>query len=177
MLFEASLEFLQDSEDPEEDSASSSDITAAPLPGPPLATVAVEMLPMHFDPALREEQAIAMMLGANTANTANNANTFQFAFEDYYSLRLQVLSGLTLDALFLPHSPLSSAPLTPHANSWAAILSHGAFSTHGPPPAPADLIAMATQQLSNRRLLCVLEACCLGGAELELVLIRAFVLS
>ncbi|KAK7910120.1 hypothetical protein WMY93_014804 [Mugilogobius chulae] len=166
VLFEASLEFLQDSEDSDEDSGSSSFITTAP----PLATIAMETLPVRFDPDHKEELALALTLGANTAD---NAHMFQFAFEDYYSLQLQVLSGLSLDVLFLPD--LAPA-LVRHSNSWTSILSHGVFSPHGPPPAPADLIATATQ-LSNQRLLCVLEACHLGGDRTELVLSRAFVLN
>ncbi|KAI9527212.1 hypothetical protein NQZ68_032793 [Dissostichus eleginoides] len=38
---------------------------------------------------------------------------------------------------------------------------------------PGDLIDMAAQ-LSNQRLMCVLEACHLGGASTELVLSRTF---
>ncbi|XP_072315292.1 RPA-related protein RADX [Eucyclogobius newberryi] len=166
VLFEASLEFLQDSEDSEEDSAPSSYITAAST----LEPIATETLPVRYDPAQKEALSIALTMGAGVADGAHG---FQFAFEDYYSLRLQVLSGLSLDVLFLPD--LAPAPAC-HSNSWVSILAHGAFSPHGPPPAPADLVATAAQ-LSNRRLLCVLEACRLGGDKVELVLSRAFVLN
>lgn len=40
-------------------------------------------------------------------------------------------------------------------------------------PPTADLIATAAQ-LTNRRLVCVLEACALGGDNVELILNRAF---
>ncbi|CAL9694823.1 unnamed protein product [Knipowitschia caucasica] len=168
VLFDASLEFLQDSEDPVEDSAPSSYITTIP----PLAPIAVETLPVRFDPAHKQELAVVTAMDGNMASSEHN---FQFDFEDYYSLGLQctMLSGSTLDVVFLPS--LSPSPAR-HSNSWAAILSHGAFSPHCPPPAPVDLIATATQ-LSNQRLLCVLEACHLGGASLELVLTRGFVLN
>lgn len=108
--------------------------------------------------------------------------------------------GVMMDAVFLPHLSSSSTPLLRHSNSWTSILSHGAFSSHTPPPSPgespirdfpvhllphteghgaplispsADLIATAPQ-LANQRLVCVLEACHLGGARTELVLSRGF---
>lgn len=40
-------------------------------------------------------------------------------------------------------------------------------------PPTADLIATVAQ-LTNRRLVCVLEACVLGGDKVELILNRAF---
>uniref|UniRef100_A0AAQ4R8Y1 RPA-related protein RADX-like n=1 Tax=Gasterosteus aculeatus aculeatus TaxID=481459 RepID=A0AAQ4R8Y1_GASAC len=85
--------------------------------------------------------------------------------------------GVLVDTLFLPLSSSSpSPPLLAHANTWTSILSHGSFCPHTPPPSPADLISAATQ-LANQRLVCVLEACHLGGATTELVLSRAFPLN
>lgn len=162
------MEFIKNTDDADEDSScsSSSFVTAPPTP-----VVAVETLPMRYDHVHRREQAVAVGMGGNMADEAEK---FEFAFEDYYCLRLRVLSGQDLEVLFLPHSS-SSSPLH-HSNSWAAILSHGSFSANVPPPAPADLIATATQ-LATQRLLCVLETCHLGGATTELILSRAFTLS
>ncbi|KAI3376295.1 hypothetical protein L3Q82_016401, partial [Scortum barcoo] len=101
---------------------------------------------------------------------------FDFTLEDYYTLRLRALSDAVLvDVVFLPHSSSSSPspPSLPHPNTWTSILSHGAFSSHTPPPSPGDLINMAAL-LTNQRLVCVLEACHLGGATTELILSRAF---
>lgn len=109
--------------------------------------------------------------------------------------------GVMLDVLFLPSTPgnLHWRPLAlTHDNTWDSVLAHGGFSPHAPPPTPgklcvgvcwpfslilelqrpvslptADLIATATQ-LTNQRLVCVLEACALGGDKVELVLNRAF---
>ncbi|KAL3050812.1 hypothetical protein OYC64_001140 [Pagothenia borchgrevinki] len=69
---------------------------------------------------------------------------FESAPNDYYTLRLRALS----DGVFLD---VVFLPLSP----------------------PGDLIDMAAQ-LSNQRLMCVLEACHLGGASTELVLSRAY---
>lgn len=106
--------------------------------------------------------------------------------------------GVFVDAIFLPVAPPSSLH---HSNTWISILSHGAFSSHTPPPSPglshtqkhthvlytvglntrfrlslsADLIAMASQ-LANQRLICVLEVCHLGGATTEIILTRGFLL-
>ncbi|KAM6949202.1 RPA-related protein RADX [Aplochiton taeniatus] len=72
-----------------------------------------------------------------------------------------------------PPLGLPLSPALSHPNTWSSILTHGAFSTHTPPPGPADLIATATQ-LANQRLVCVLEACHLGGNRTEIVLTRAY---
>ncbi|XP_051800645.1 RPA-related protein RADX-like isoform X2 [Acanthochromis polyacanthus] len=173
ILFEASMEFLQsvnqDDEDDDEDDDASSFVTA--LSPPTVPTVAMETFPMCYDHTHWEEQAAAVVMGGTT--TAGKFNT---AIEDYYTLKLRALSdGVLFDAIFLPHA-WSSCPCPlqlPHSNTWTSILSHGAFSSHTPPPSPADLIAMAAQ-LTNQRLVCVLEACHLGGASMELVLSRAF---
>uniref|UniRef100_UPI0037E86038 LOW QUALITY PROTEIN: RPA-related protein RADX n=1 Tax=Semicossyphus pulcher TaxID=241346 RepID=UPI0037E86038 len=175
ILFEASMEFLEntrpaeDEEDDDDDDTSS--FNTAPLP-PAFPLVAVETLPMRYDHAHREEQADAVSM----AGKAMAAGRFDVGQEDCYTLRLKALSdGVLVDAIFLPHS--SSSSLSPallhHSNTWNSILSHGAFSSHTPPPSPADLIAMAAQ-LANQRLVCVLEACHLGGDKTELILSRAF---
>ncbi|KAE8277418.1 RPA-related protein RADX [Larimichthys crocea] len=170
ILFEASMEFLEDEDDEDEDDDedSSSFVTAPLLPAiPPVAT---ETLPLRYDHARREEQADAVAMGGR----AFAIRKFDSALEDYYTLRLRALSdGVLLDAIFLPHCSSPSPPLLHHSNTWTSILSHGAFSSHTPPPSPADLISMASQ-LANQRLVCVLEACHLGGATAELILSRAF---
>ncbi|KAM9335144.1 RPA-related protein RADX [Symphorus nematophorus] len=176
ILFEASMEFLEstnadeDDDDDDDDEDASSFVTAPLLPAFP--PIAVETLPMRYDHACREEQAGAVAMGGRATAVCGK---FDSAPEDYYTLRLRALSdGLSVDAHFLPHSsPSPPPPLLHHPNTWTSILSHGAFSSHTPPPAPADLIGMATQ-LANQRLVCVLEACHLGGATTELILSRAF---
>ncbi|KAF6720425.1 hypothetical protein FQA47_002912 [Oryzias melastigma] len=173
ILFQASMEFLENPEEDEEEQEDEdvSSFTTAPLP-PAFQPVAMETLPMRFDHAHREEQAavVTMEAGATT-------RTFNSAPEDYYTLRLRALSdGVQVDTVFLPHSSSSGSSLRGHSNTWTSILSHGAFSSHAPPPSAADLIAMAAQ-LTNQRLVCVLEACHLGGARTELVLTRAFQLT
>ncbi|XP_029283810.1 RPA-related protein RADX isoform X2 [Cottoperca gobio] len=171
ILFEASMEFLENSnadEDDDDDDGDTSSFVTAPLL-PPFPPVAVETLPMRYNHTRREEQAVVLAMGGGRATAADS---FDSALEGYYTLRLRALSdGESIDAVFLPHSP--SAPLAPHSNTWTSILSHGAFSSHTPPPSPVDLINMAAQ-LSNQRLVCVLEACHLGGDTTELVLSRAF---
>ncbi|XP_027894505.1 RPA-related protein RADX isoform X3 [Xiphophorus couchianus] len=169
ILFEASMEFVvpagEEDEDDDEDDDDDSSSYATALP-PTFSPVATETLPLRFDYSHREEQAAAMAMGGGAS-----AESFGSAPKDYYTVRLRALSdGLTIDAVFLPHLSSSSHR---HANTWTSILSQGAFSSHTPPPSPADLIAMAPQ-LANQRLVCVLEACHLGGARTELVLSRGF---
>uniref|UniRef100_A0A3P8TQX5 Uncharacterized protein n=1 Tax=Amphiprion percula TaxID=161767 RepID=A0A3P8TQX5_AMPPE len=173
VLFEASMEFLQnvnpDDKDDDEDDDALSFVTA---PSPPIVPpVTMETFPMCYDHAHWEEQTATVVMGGKTT-----PGRFDLAIDDYYTLKLRALSdGVLVDAVFLPHA-WSSSPcplLMPHSNTWTSILSHGAFSSHTPPPSPADLIAMATQ-LTNQRLVCVLEVCHLGGASTELVLSRAF---
>ncbi|KAK9525189.1 hypothetical protein VZT92_017511 [Zoarces viviparus] len=177
ILFEASMEFLENPEEEEEDGVDDGDtssfVTAPLLPA--LPPISVETLPMRYDHAHKEEQAVAVEMGGAAWGR------FETTINEYYTLRVRALSdGVSVDVVFLPHSSSSSssssAPLLSHSNTWTSILSHGAFSSHTPPPAPADLIGMATQ-LSNQRLVCVLEACHLGGATTELVLSRAFPLT
>ncbi|XP_053271806.1 LOW QUALITY PROTEIN: RPA-related protein RADX [Pleuronectes platessa] len=169
ILFEASMEFLEnpnadeDEDDSDEDGASS--FVTAPL-FPDFPSVAEETLPMRYDHASRKEQAVVVAMGGRA-----DPGRFDPAFDDYYTLRLRALSdSVSVDVVFLPHS---SPPVLPHPNTWTSILSHGAFSSHGPPPSPADLIVLASQ-LTNQRLVCVLEACHLGGTRTELILSRAF---
>ncbi|KAM6909469.1 uncharacterized protein FYW49_013304 [Xenentodon cancila] len=170
ILFEASMEFLENAAG-EDDNEDASSFTTAPLP-PALPPVATETLPLRYDHDRREEQAVAVAMGGWVA-----PGRFDSALEDYYTLRLRALSdGLLVDAVFLPHSSSSSFFTLRHSNTWTSILSHGAFSSVTPPPAPVDLIATAAQ-LTSRRLVCVLEACHLGGAVTELVLSRAFPLT
>ncbi|XP_035005354.2 RPA-related protein RADX isoform X1 [Hippoglossus stenolepis] len=167
ILFEASMEFLENSnadEDDSDDDDASSFVTAPLFPAfPPIAE---ETLPMRYDHTSREEQAVVVAMGGRAG-----PGRFDPAFDDYYTLRLRALSdSVSVDVVFLPHS---SPPVLPHPNTWTSILSHGAFSSHGPPPSPADLIVLASQ-LTNQRLVCVLEACHLGGTRTELILSRAF---
>ncbi|XP_047441971.1 RPA-related protein RADX isoform X2 [Mugil cephalus] len=170
ILFDASMEFVEDAEDEEEDEDASSFVTTA-LP-PTFPSVAMETLPMRYSHAHREEQAVAVGMGGRVT-----PGKFGSVPEDYYTLRLRALSdGVTVSVVFLPHASSASPSPHPHPNTWTSILSHGAFSSHRPPPSPADLIAMAAQ-LTNQRLVCILEACHLGGASTELVLSRAFQLT
>ncbi|XP_072232016.1 RPA-related protein RADX isoform X2 [Leuresthes tenuis] len=169
ILFEASMEFLENTEDEDEDEdEDASSFTTAPPP-PTVPPVAMETLPIRYNHTQREQQAGAVVMGGRAT-----PGGFDSALEDYYTLRLRALSdGVLVDAVFLPHS---SPSCDAHSNTWTSILSHGAFSSHTPPPSPVDLIATAAQ-LTNQRLVCVLEACHLGGATTELVLSRAFHLS
>lgn len=165
------MEFLEnavdDVDEDREDEDDSSSYGTAPLP-PVFSPVAMETLPLHFSYSQREQQAAAVTMGGVV-----RVESCGSAPKDYYTVRLRALSdGLMMDAIFLPHLS-SSTPLLRHSNSWTSILSHGAFSSHTPPPSPADLIAMAPQ-LANQRLVCVLEACHLGGARTELVLSRGY---
>lgn len=176
ILFEASMEFLENTEggevDEEDDDEGDEDVLSyvtAPLP-PTVPLVALETLPMRYSHVHREEQAVTVSM----AGKLTSAGGFDFVREDHYALKLKALSdGVLVDAFFLPSSSSLFPPLHHHCNTWSSILSHGAFSSHTPPPSPADLIAMAGQ-LANQRLVCVLEACHLGGAKTELILSRAF---
>ncbi|XP_068444170.1 RPA-related protein RADX [Clinocottus analis] len=174
VLFEASMEFLEstDADEEDDDDEDASSFVTAPFP-PALPPIAAETLPMRYDHAHREEQAVAVAMGGGATGR------FEAAADEYFTLRLRALSdAVSLNVLFLPYASSSSLspPPRPHSNTWTSILSHGAFSSHTPPPSPADLIGMATQ-LANQRLVCVLEACHLGGATTELVLSRAFPLN
>ncbi|XP_035267177.1 RPA-related protein RADX isoform X1 [Anguilla anguilla] len=196
-LWDASMEFLDkavedesdDDDDEEEDSGSAASFFTAPSsPCSPrrtalgLARAASETVPRQFCPQRREVQAAAVGLQpASLQDTLPKGKLGTFApadcYDGHYTLSLRELTdGGMVDALFLPGSPgnLHWRPYPhPHVNSWEAILSHGGFSPSAPPPAPSDLIAMATQ-LTGKRLVCVLEVCQLGSGRVEIVLTRAF---
>ncbi|KAJ8338129.1 hypothetical protein SKAU_G00370950 [Synaphobranchus kaupii] len=197
-LWDASMEFLDKTEedesddDDEEDSGSTASFTTArgspSGPGSPhkpalgLARAASETIPRQFCPQRRVVQTAAVGLQPGHLQATlprGKLDTFGPAecYDGHYTLTLRALSdGVTVDALFLPGSPgnLHWRPYPhPHNNSWEAILCHGSFSPSAPPPTPSDLIAMATQ-LTGQRLVCVLEACQLGCGRVEVVLTRAF---
>ncbi|XP_049616674.1 RPA-related protein RADX [Syngnathus scovelli] len=168
ILFDTSMEFLQDTDEEEEDDDSSSYATCPSPPDPP--RVFVETLAMRYDPAHEKKQVASVTMGGTLTCAA------VFACEDYYTLSLKALSdGVCVDAIFLPQSSSSSLspPSRSHGNTWASVLSHGAFSSHAPPPSPGDLIATATL-LANQRLACLLDVCNLGGESTEVVISRAF---
>ncbi len=88
ILFEASMEFLEntnadDDDDIDDDEDTSSFVTAPLLPAFP--PVAVETLPMRYNHAHRDEQAVAVGMGGR----ATAARRFDSALEDYYTLRLR----------------------------------------------------------------------------------------
>ncbi|KAI9999647.1 hypothetical protein NQD34_018314 [Periophthalmus magnuspinnatus] len=127
---------------PQDDSASSSYITTCPS----LSPIAVETLPVRFDPARKEEMAVAVTMGANVDAAARD---FQFAFEDYYSVRLQVLSGLSLDVLFLP---------TPRRLLCVTRTPGRTFCLTAPSPRTARPPPRLTS--SPRRRSCPIRGCC-----------------
>ncbi|XP_046873484.1 RPA-related protein RADX isoform X1 [Hypomesus transpacificus] len=184
-LWSASMEFLQnnDEEDDDDDDDDDQSFLTAPSHNSShmgMARVAMETLPLRFCYERREEQSVALAMQAGDIRKCpirGALETFSPAhsYTGHYTLTLRALTdGVVVDAVFLPappHPPL--CPPQTHANLWSSILQHGAFSSHTPPPAAADLIAMAAQ-LSNQRLLCVLEVCSLGGDVTELVLSRAY---
>ncbi|KAM9827259.1 RPA-related protein RADX [Neosynchiropus ocellatus] len=172
LLFEASIEFLENIQSDEE----ANDVDEEPsssnsLPTPPsFSHVAIETLTMRFDQELREQQMHSIQMGGKPRDG------WSFASEDYYALKLRALSdGALINAVFRPSSELPTFH-QPHSNTWVSILSHGAFSSHAPPPSPSDLIGMAAQ-LTNQRLVCVLEVCHLGGPSTEVILSRAYQLT
>ncbi|KAM9836626.1 RPA-related protein RADX [Aulostomus maculatus] len=168
VLFEASMEFLESDYADEDSTDDASSFVTCPPP-PTFPRIAIETLTMRYDHERREEQAVAAAMGGRATPAG------RFDSDHYYTLRLRALSdGVQLNAVFLPHSP--SPLVLSHPNIWASILSHGAFSSHTPPPSPGDLINMAAQ-LTNQRLVCILEVCHLGGASTEVVLIRGFPLT
>ncbi|KAF4111427.1 RPA-related protein RADX [Onychostoma macrolepis] len=186
-LFDGAMEFLvgeqeDDSNDEDEDEEFSTPPTSPMTSRLGLTRVAIETLPRVFCYERRHVQAVAVGLQVNTFHKLlpqRELESFSSAscYTGYFTLTMRALSdGVMLDVLFLPAAPgnLHWMPLPlSHNNSWESILSHGGFSPHAPPPSPADLIATANQ-LTNQRLLCVLDACALGGEKMELVLNRAF---
>ncbi|XP_038128221.1 RPA-related protein RADX isoform X2 [Cyprinodon tularosa] len=85
ILFEASMEFLENAadEDEEEDDDDCSSFCTAPLP-PMVPAVAMETLPLHFDYDRREEQVAAISMGGGAG-----AQSFGSAPMDYYTIRLK----------------------------------------------------------------------------------------
>ncbi|KAB5579453.1 hypothetical protein PHYPO_G00195230 [Pangasianodon hypophthalmus] len=183
-LFEGAMEFLVGDDDDEEDD----DEEFSTPPSSPMLShlgmphVALETLPWRFCYERRHVQAAAVGMQTNNFHKLlpqRELESFSPAscYTGYFTLTMRVLSdGVMLDVIFFPATPgnlhWKPLPLT-HDNTWESVLSHGCFSSHAPPPSPADLIATAAQ-LTNRRLVCVLEACALGGDKVELILNRAF---
>ncbi|XP_055767162.1 uncharacterized protein si:ch73-71d17.2 isoform X1 [Salvelinus fontinalis] len=197
-LWEASMEFLETNYDEDDDDEDDDDQAFLTAPSSPvsslggcrlgLARVAMETVPLQYCPATGEEQAVAMEMQTGEfqnlpgcRSLENYSPSVNYTQTGHYTLTLRALSdGLVVDAVFLPGSSATSAPPGPspphgpsHSDHWFTILTHGGFSPHTPPPAPADLIATASQ-LANQRLVCVLELCLLGGDRLEVVLSRVF---
>ncbi|XP_026877599.2 RPA-related protein RADX isoform X1 [Electrophorus electricus] len=188
-LFDGAMEFLigeeeeeEEDEDEEEEEEFSTPPTSPMSSRLGLTHIAMETLPRSFCYERRHVQATAVGMQTNSFQKLlphRELESFTPApcYTGYFTLTMRVLSdGLMLDVLFIPATPGNlhwmPLPLT-HDNTWASVLSHGGFSPHAPPPSPADLIATATQ-LTNKRLVCVLEACALGEDKVELVLNRAF---
>lgn len=90
VLFQASMEFLEnDNEDTDDDEALSF-VTASECPV--FQPVATETLPMRYDHAHREEQSAVVAMGGQ----AHAGRKFGFAFEHYFTLRLKGDFQLTL---------------------------------------------------------------------------------
>ncbi|KAJ8008649.1 hypothetical protein DPEC_G00107060 [Dallia pectoralis] len=192
-LWEASMEFLDGDDDVDEEEGEDGPALFTTPPCPlskgcrlGLAHIAMETLPLMYCPATREEQAIAV--GMQTEEIQNLPESFRnlekykptdnYTQTGHYTLTLGALSdGVIVDAVFLPSTSTTcrTSGSTSLCDQWFSILTHGGFPPNTPPPAPADLIATASQ-LANQRLVCVLEACLLGGDRVELVLSRAFLL-
>ncbi|XP_028833063.1 RPA-related protein RADX [Denticeps clupeoides] len=189
-LFEGALEFLLGEEvdideDEEEDDDAASFVTAHTNPHCTsfgLSCVGMETVPRQFLYQRRHVQANAVGLQPNSFHKVlpyEELETFSHArfYKGHYLLELKVLSdGLLINTLFLPASPGNDhwMPLSLiHGNTWESILSHGGFSPEAPPPSPADLMATKAQ-LTNQKLVCILDVCVLDGSRVELVLSRAF---
>ncbi|XP_051505862.1 RPA-related protein RADX-like [Myxocyprinus asiaticus] len=185
-LFDGAMEFLVGEHD--DDSNDDDDEDFSTPPTSPMTSrvglmhVAIETLPRVFCYERQHVQAVAVGMQVNSFHKLlpqRELESFSPAscFTGYFTLTMRALSdGVMLDVVFLPAAPgnLHWMPLPlSHDNSWESVLSHGGFSPHALPPSPADLIATANQ-LTNQRLVCVLEACALGGEKVELVLNRAF---
>ncbi|KAK3546404.1 hypothetical protein QTP70_026285 [Hemibagrus guttatus] len=184
-LFDGAMEFLvgDNNENEEDDDEDFSTPPSSPMRfhlG--MVHVATETLPRRFCYERRHVQAAAVGLQPNSFHKVlphRELESFSPAqcYTGYFTLTMRVLSdGVMLDVTFFPATPgnlhWKPLPLT-HDNTWESVLSHGGFSSHAPPPSPADLIATAAR-LTNQRLVCVLEACALGGDKVELILNRAF---
>ncbi|KAG7330094.1 hypothetical protein KOW79_006316 [Hemibagrus wyckioides] len=183
-LFDGAMEFLVgDNEDEEDDDEDFFTSPSSPMQfhlG--MVHVAPETLPRHFCYERRHVQAAVVGLQPSSFHKVlphRELESFSPAqcYTGYFTLTVRVLSdGVMLDVIFFPATPgnlhWKPLPLT-HDNTWESVLSHGGFSSHAPPPSPADLIATAAR-LTNQRMVCVLEACALGGDTVELILNRAF---
>lgn len=188
-LFDGAMEFLvgeQDDDSIDEEDDDNENFLTPPISPMTsrlgLTRVAIETLPRVFSYERRHVQTVAVGMQVNSFHKLlpqRELDSFSPAscYTGYFTLTMRALSdGVMLDVIFLPAAPgnLHWMPLPlSHDNSWESVLSHGGFSPHAPPPSPADLIATANQ-LTNQRLVCVLDACALGGERLELVLNRAF---
>lgn len=184
-LFDGAMEFLVGDEAEDEEGDDENFFTP---PSSPVRSrlgmphVAPETIPRRFCYERRHVQAAAVGLQTNDYHKLLPQRELESfspgqCYTGYFTLSLRVLSdSVMLDVIFFSATPgdlhWEPLPLT-HDNSWESVLSHGGFSPHAPPPSPADLIATAGQ-LTNRRLVCVLEACALGGDKVELILNRAF---
>ncbi|KAF4089342.1 hypothetical protein AMELA_G00065270 [Ameiurus melas] len=184
-MFDGAMEFLvgNDDDDYEDDDEDFTTPPSSPMQSQlGMPHVALETLPWSFCYERRHIQAAAVGMQTNSFHRLlprRELESFSPAhcYTGYFTLKMRVLSdGVMLDVIFFPATPgtlhWKPLPLT-HDNTWESVLSHGGFSSHAPPPSPADLIATAAQ-LTNRRLVCVLEACALGGDNVELILNRAF---
>ncbi|XP_072543964.1 RPA-related protein RADX [Salminus brasiliensis] len=185
-LFDGALEFLVGEDEENDDDEDGEDFYIAPTS--PMSShlgiprVSMETLPRSFCYERRHVQAAAMGMQTNSFHKLlphRELESFSPApcYTGYFTLTMRALSdGVMLDVLFFPATPGNlhwrPLPLT-HDNTWDSLLSHGGFSPHVPPPTPVDLIATATQ-LTNQRLVCVLDVCALDGDKVELVLNRAF---
>uniref|UniRef100_W5KJ51 Si:ch73-71d17.2 n=1 Tax=Astyanax mexicanus TaxID=7994 RepID=W5KJ51_ASTMX len=183
-LFDGAMEFLvgEDDDEDEDDEAFHIAPTSPMSSHLGIPSVAMETLPRSFCYERRHVQAAAMGMQTNSFHKLlpqRELETFSPAscYTGYFTLTMRALSdGVMLDVLFFPATPgnLHWRPLpVTHDNTWESVLSHGGFSPHAPPPTPVDLIATATQ-LTNQRLVCILDACALGEDKVELVLNRAF---
>lgn len=87
ILFEASMEFLENAdnnnEDIDEDDEDASSFVTAPT-SPTFPPIAVETLPMRYDHTHWEEQAARVAMGGRVM-----PGRFDSALEDYYTLRLR----------------------------------------------------------------------------------------
>lgn len=85
ILFEASREFLENTNADEDDDSEDEDASFVTTPLPPdFRPIALETLPMRYDYACREEQAAAVAMGGRVT-----PERFDWALEDYYTLRLR----------------------------------------------------------------------------------------
>ncbi|XP_015196157.2 RPA-related protein RADX isoform X4 [Lepisosteus oculatus] len=193
-LWEATMEFLHDSE---EDASYSTASTVVSSSGPKWSEsswagarlgqsgIAMETLPLKCSYERREVQTAAVGLQPGRLQQTlpdEKLHTFATAacYEGHYTFTIADLGkAVALQTVFIPASPGNwHWPPLPesHDNSWPAVLAHGGFSPSSAPPAPRDLLATAGR-LTNRRMVFVIDMCQLGGDRLELVLSRAFPLS